>query len=84
MSSTNSTIVTERPFPTYPNNRGIIFAGISAAVVAVWFAYLQVAHPDRVRSAAQHAEQHHGVAPLDEQLDYAPADSEPGRPIVSG
>ena len=62
------------PFPTYPNNRGIIFAGIAALLVLVWFGYLQIAHPERVRSAAQQADQHHGVPPLDEQLDYTPAD----------
>ncbi len=80
-SPTTARCTRSRPIP---NNRGIIFAGVAAALVVVWFAYLQVAHPDRVRSAAQHAEQHHGVAPLDERLDYTPADSEPGRPIVSG
>ncbi len=57
------------PFPTYPNNRGIIFAGISAALVVVWFAYLQFAHPQRVRAAATHADHHAGVPPLDEGLE---------------
>jgi hypothetical protein len=61
------------PFPSFPNNRGIIFAGIAAGLVAVWFIYLRLAHPDRVSNAAMHAEQHHGVPPLDEQLDYTPA-----------
>jgi amino acid transporter len=45
------------PFPTYPNNRGLIFAGIAAALVVVWLGYLHVVHPDRVRSAAGHANQ---------------------------
>ncbi len=73
------------PFPTYPSNRGLIFAGIAAALVVVWFAYLQIAHPERVRSAARHAEQQHGVPPLDEQLDYvAPEEPHPGRPLASG
>jgi amino acid transporter len=61
------------PFPTFPNNRGIIFAGIAAGLVVVWFVYLRLAHPDRISNAAMHAEQHHGVPPLDEQLDYTPA-----------
>ena len=61
------------PFPTYPNNRGIIFAGIAAGLVVVWFVYLQFARPRQVAAAAQHAEQHHGVPALDETLDYAPA-----------
>jgi amino acid transporter len=61
------------PFPTYPNNRGLIFAGIAAAIVAVWFAYHQIVHPDRVRAAASHADQHVGVPPLDEGVDYSPA-----------
>ena len=29
--------------------------------------------PRNVAAAAQHAEQHHGVPPLDESLDYRPA-----------
>jgi amino acid transporter len=61
------------PFPTYPNNRGFIFAAISAGLVVIWFVYLRIAHPDRVSNAAQHASQHHGVPALDEELDYTPA-----------
>jgi amino acid transporter len=63
------------PFPTYPNNRGIIFAGVAAALVVIWFAYLQLARPRRVAGAARHAEQHHGVPPLDETVDYQPAEA---------
>ncbi len=63
------------PFPTYPNNRGIIFAGVAAGLVVIWFAYLQLARPRRVAGAAQHAEQHHGVPALDETLDYTPAET---------
>jgi amino acid transporter len=69
------------PFPTYPNNRGIIFAGIAALLALAWYAYVQFAHPDRVRNAARHAAEHHGVAPLDETLDYQPAE---GRPAITG
>jgi amino acid transporter len=61
------------PFPTFPNDRGLIFAGIAALVVLVWFAYLAVAHPERIRAAAQHADQHQGVPPLDENLDLSAA-----------
>jgi amino acid transporter len=70
------------PFPTYPNNRGIIFAGIAAGLVVVWFAYLQLVHPRRVSAAAQHADQHHGVPPLDENLELTPPQH--GHPLVGG
>jgi hypothetical protein len=69
------------PFPTYPNNRGIIFAAIAALLVAIWYGYLQFVHPDRVRNAARHAAEHHGVPPLDESLDYQPSE---GRPLING
>jgi amino acid transporter len=73
------------PFPTYPNNRGIIFAAVAALLVVVWFIYLQLVYPARVRNAAQHAAEHRGVAPLDETLDYAPADeTTPSPPLISG
>lgn len=65
------------PWPSYPNNRGIIFALVAAGLVAVWFLYLQLRHPDRVRGAAAHAEEHHGVPPLDEQIDYTPEPEPP-------
>ncbi|HET9123466.1 MAG TPA: APC family permease [Solirubrobacteraceae bacterium] len=61
------------PFPTFPNNRGLIFAGIAALIVLVWFAYLSVVHPERIRTAARHADQHHGVPPLDEDLGFHPS-----------
>src|SRR5947209_5436712 len=35
------------PFPTYPNNRGIIFASVAALLALAWYVYLQLAHPDR-------------------------------------
>lgn len=73
------------PFPTYPNDRGIIFAGIAAALVVVWFVYLQLARPRNIAEAARHAEQHRGVPPLDEGLDYrAPEDQHQARPTVAG
>lgn len=58
------------PFPAYPNDLGLIFAGVSLVIVAIWFAYLRAQHPQRVASAAAHAEEHHGVPPLDEDLEF--------------
>ena len=43
------------------------------ALAALWFAVCRVLYPDRVRNAAAHAVEHHGVAPLDENLDFTPA-----------
>jgi amino acid transporter len=54
------------PFPTFPNNRGLIFAGIAALLVVIWFAYLQVVHPDRVRGAARQADEHRTAPALSE------------------
>lgn len=58
------------PFPTFPNNRGLIFAGIAALIVVVWFGYLSFAHPERIKAAARNADQHAGVPPLDEDLGF--------------
>jgi amino acid transporter len=60
------------PFPAYPGDLSLIIAGGCAVLVAVWFFYLQSVHPERVAAAATHAEQHHGVAPLDENLAFEP------------
>ena len=65
------------PFPPYPGDLSLIIAGGFAVLVAVWYLYLQSAHPERVANAARHASQHHGVPPLDENLSYQP---EPGLP----
>ncbi len=65
------------PFPPYPGDLSLIIAGGVAVLVAAWYLYLQARHPERVRNAARHAEQHHGVPPLDENLSYQP---EPGLP----
>jgi amino acid transporter len=40
---------------------------------AVWYGVMQVWKPDRIRNAAAHAAAHHGVAPLDENVDFTPA-----------
>jgi hypothetical protein len=51
----------------------------------MWFAYLQLARPRRVREAARHAEQHHGVPPLDEEIEYQPAEQQhTGRALMTG
>jgi amino acid transporter len=65
------------PFPPYPGDLSLIIAGGCAVVAAAWFVYLQSRHPDRVANAARHAEQHHGVPPMDESLTFHP---EPGLP----
>jgi len=64
------------PWPTYPNNRGIIFALVSVGIAVVWWAYLRYRHPERIRTAAAYAEEHHDVPPLDEPLEEA--QPEPG------
>jgi amino acid transporter len=60
------------PFPAYPGDLSLIIAGGCALLVLVWFLWLQSAHPERVAAAAQHAAQHQGVAPLDENLAFQP------------
>jgi amino acid transporter len=65
------------PFPQYPANRGFIFAAVAAGLVVVWYLYLKLRHPERIASAAKHADEHHGVPPLDETLDYKPGHGEP-------
>ena len=50
-----------------------IYWTIGVVIVAVaWFVVLLVIRRDRVDNAASHAAEHHGVAPLDETLDYRP------------
>lgn len=56
------------PFPDYPNNRGVYFALVCIAISALWYLFLQITRPDRVRDAARHAVEHEGVPPLDEPL----------------
>src|SRR5215212_3095995 len=61
------------PWPTYPANRGVIFALVALGIVALWFVYLRLAHPERISAAAQHAAEHRGVPPLDENLQFEDA-----------
>ena len=53
------------------------FALAAVLLVAIWWAYLRVRHPERIRNAASYAEAHHDVPPLDETLDYRPGSGEP-------
>jgi hypothetical protein len=73
---------TLHPYPPYPFDRQVTFAAISVGLVAVWFAYVRLTRPDRVRAAAAHARTQHGVPPLDEELDFTPAPV-PGRPTIT-
>jgi amino acid transporter len=59
------------PFPTFPNNRGVFIAIACIIIPAVWYAVLHVTRPERVRSAARHAVEHHGVPALDEPIPRA-------------
>jgi amino acid transporter len=42
-------------------------------LAAVWFGVVRVMRPQQVANAAAYAAQHHGVPPLDENLDFSPA-----------
>jgi len=37
-----------------------------------WFLLMQVWKPERIKAAAAHAAEHHGVAPLDEDVEFEP------------
>jgi amino acid transporter len=43
------------------------------ALSLIWYVVMQLWKPERIRSAAAHAVQHHGVPPLDENVDFTPA-----------
>ena len=81
-SPTTARCTRSRPIPT---TAGSSSPASPRCSWSAWFTYLQLAHPARVRNAAQHAAEHHGVPPLDETLNYAPAeDAHPGPPLISG
>jgi len=42
-------------------------------IAVVWFAVLLATRRQNVDSAAAHAAEHHGVPPLDENLDFGAA-----------
>lgn len=65
------------PFPPYPGDLSLIIAGGCAALAAAWYLYMRSAHPERVRNAARHAQQHHGVPPFDESLSFQPEEGLP-------
>ena len=46
------------PWPEYPFNRGIIFTFVCLGLVALWYAFLKVSRPERIREAAAYAESH--------------------------
>jgi hypothetical protein len=51
-----------------------IYWTIGLIVVALaWFTVLMIMRRDKVDAAAEHAAEHHGVPPLDETLEYGPA-----------
>jgi hypothetical protein len=64
------------PFPTYPANRGVFITIGLIAIAALWYGYLQVFRPEKVRLAAQHAVEHHGVPALDD-TSLRPAVTDP-------
>ena len=59
----------------HPNlNWLALYWALGVVVMAVvWFGAVRIMRPEQVANAASHAAQHHGVAPLDENLDFTPA-----------
>ena len=55
------------------NYVALYYTLVLIALAALWFAVCRFLYPDRVANAAAHATEHHGVAALDENLDYTPA-----------
>jgi hypothetical protein len=63
------------PAPHDTTNLNWLAAAWAAGCVvlaAVWFGICRIMRPENVRNAAAYAAEHHGVAPLDESLDYQP------------
>jgi amino acid transporter len=58
---------------TNPNWYAMYWALAVVVLSAVWYGVMQVWKPDRIRNAAAHAAGHHGVPPLDENVDFTPA-----------
>ncbi|MGH3048545.1 MAG: hypothetical protein ACRDLK_00180, partial [Gaiellaceae bacterium] len=42
------------------------------ALSAAWFLLMQIWKPERIKAAASHAAEHHGVPPMDEDTDFRP------------
>src|SRR3954466_12505948 len=64
------------PDPHNTTNLNWLAASWALGVVVlsvIWFAVVRLMRPQQVANAASYAAQHHGVAPLDENLDFSPA-----------
>jgi amino acid transporter len=62
------------PHTTVNLNWLALYWALGVVVLAVvWFGLVRVMRPQQVANAAAYAAQHHGVAPLDENLDFSPA-----------
>jgi amino acid transporter len=55
------------------NYVALYFTLVVIGLAALWFAICRVFRADRVAGAARHATEHHGVASLDENLDFTAA-----------
>lgn len=66
------------PFPTFPNDRAVFIAIACIVIAAVWYGILHFARPAQVRAAAQHAVEHHLVAPIDEPIPQELGGRAPG------
>ncbi len=57
---------------TNPNWLALYWALGVVVLSIVWFVVVRLARPQNVANAAAHAVEHHGVPPLDENLDFTP------------
>ena len=60
------------PWPSFPANRGFLFALSWFLVVCAWFAFVSLRRSKQVATAAAHAAAHEGVPALDESLAMQP------------
>ena len=59
------------PHDTTNLNWLALYWALGVVVLSViWFAAVRLMRPQQVANAASYAAQHHGVAPLDENLDF--------------
>jgi hypothetical protein len=62
------------PHDTTNLNWLALYWALGVVVLSViWFAIVRLMRPNEVANAAAYAGQHHGVPPLDENLDFSPA-----------
>jgi len=59
------------PWPSFPSNRGFLFALAWFAIVCAWFAFVSLRHPTRVAAAGAHAAAREDVSVLDEPAPAA-------------